>query len=122
MQATVREDLRFYWNYRVCELPKGEIVSGDLAAYLLKGGAVVDPMDDEARALLEPSAEAPEQEPEAPVGPPAELDIDGTAADVLAWVGDDPERARMALEQEQAKDKPRSTLVKQLEKLAGSGE
>jgi hypothetical protein len=110
MQATVQDDLRFYWNYRVCELPKGEIVTGDLAAYLLKEGAAVEPSDEEARALLEPP---PEQ-------PPAELDIDGTAADVLAWVGEDLERAAEALAAEQAKDKPRSTLVKQLEKLAAS--
>jgi hypothetical protein len=52
--------------------------------------------------------------------PPVELDVDGTAADVLAWVGEDPERAAEALEAEQAKDKPRSTLVKQLEKLANA--
>jgi hypothetical protein len=112
MQATVQDDLRFYWNYRVCELPKGEIVTGDLAVYLLKEGTSVEPLDDEARALLE--GEAPE---EPTPGPAAELDIDGTAADVLAWVGEDRERAAEALAAEQAKDKPRSTLVKQLEKL-----
>lgn len=55
----------------------------------------------------------------------AALDIDevpdGAANEVLAWVGDDSERAVLALTVEQAKEKPRSTLVDQLAKLAGQG-
>ncbi|MFJ2007001.1 hypothetical protein [Streptomyces chartreusis] len=47
-----------------------------------------------------------------------ELDIEAKADDVLAWVGEDAERASEALRQEQARDKPRSTLLKQLAKLA----
>lgn len=43
---------------------------------------------------------------------------EGTRADVLAWVGHDPERARQALEAERA-GKARSTLIDQLEALAG---
>ena len=115
MRAKVLENISPYWNYGIRPLAKDEEVSGEFAAYLVSTRSPVEPLDDEARALLEPPAEEPE-------GPPAELDIDGTAADVLAWVGEDPERAAEALEAEQAKDKPRSTLVKQLEKLAGSGE
>lgn len=42
---------------------------------------------------------------------------DGTADEVRAWVGDNPERAALALEAEQAREKPRSTLVDQLAKL-----
>lgn len=39
----------------------------------------------------------------------------GTVADVMAWVGDDPDRARRALDAEAAKgDKARSTLVDSL--------
>lgn len=43
---------------------------------------------------------------------------DGTAAEVLAWVGDDPDKAGAALVAESARDKPRSTLIAALEKLA----
>lgn len=41
-----------------------------------------------------------------------------TAAQVLAWVGEDRERAAEALAAEEARDKPRSTLVRDLTKLA----
>lgn len=44
---------------------------------------------------------------------------DGTAESVLAWVGDDPERARAALAAEDRREHPRSTLVDKLRKLAG---
>jgi len=44
---------------------------------------------------------------------------DGTAAEVLEWVGDDPDRAAAALKAEGERDKPRTTLVSALEKLAG---
>jgi len=113
MRAKVLESITPYWNYGIHPLVKGEEVSGDLAAYLVSTHSPVEPLDDEARALLEPEQDAPKE-------PPAELDIDGTAADVLAWVGEDRERAAVALAAEQAKDKPRSTLVKQLEKLASA--
>jgi hypothetical protein len=38
----------------------------------------------------------------------------GTISEILEWVGDDQERARAALEAEQSKDKPRPSLVSQL--------
>lgn len=50
-----------------------------------------------------------------PDGPPPA----GPAGDVLAWVGDDPDRARRALEAEQARARPRTSLVAKLGKLAG---
>lgn len=66
-------------------------------------------------ADAEPAAESEAQEPAAEQGGvPA-----GGAKDVLAWVGDDPGRARQALEVEQAREKPRTTLVATLTKLAG---
>lgn len=42
---------------------------------------------------------------------------DGTAAVVLVWVGTDRDRARQALEAEQARPKPRTVLVAKLEKI-----
>ncbi|MGW5509885.1 hypothetical protein ACWEV9_19235 [Streptomyces albogriseolus] len=44
--------------------------------------------------------------------------LDAPVKDLLAWVGEDPSRAREVLEAEEAKDSPRSTLVKQLQKIA----
>ncbi|MGH3369604.1 MAG: hypothetical protein ACRDPR_06355 [Nocardioidaceae bacterium] len=44
---------------------------------------------------------------------------DGSAKDVLAWVGDDSDRALQALVREQEKDAPRKVLVRDLEKLLG---
>lgn len=46
---------------------------------------------------------------------------DGTAEKILDWVGDDPDRLARALAAERAAAKPRTTLVDQLEKLAGQG-
>jgi hypothetical protein len=50
----------------------------------------------------------------------AESTEGGTVAEVLAAVGDDPTAARAALDAEQAKDHPRSTLVARLEQIADS--
>lgn len=44
---------------------------------------------------------------------------DGTVEDIKAWVGDDPDRARIALDAEDTRDKPRSTLVDSLRAVAG---
>lgn len=41
----------------------------------------------------------------------------GTSKELLDWVGDDPDRARRVLDQENATDKPRKTLVEPLENL-----
>jgi hypothetical protein len=47
---------------------------------------------------------------------------DGPADKVLAWVGDNRDRALQALVAERTADKPRTTLVDQLVKLTGDGE
>lgn len=63
---------------------------------------------------------APADDPAEPVG---DLDgdgvPDGNAKEVLDWVGEDRDRAGAALVAETARDKPRSTLVAALEKVAG---
>ncbi|MEV5138432.1 hypothetical protein AB0K71_05740 [Streptomyces syringium] len=119
MRVKVLENFSPYYNYGLVALTKGEEVSGGLALYLLQTASPVEPADEDARAWRPPgTVGAPE--PEEPGS--GELDIDATAADVLAWVGDNPERAAEALELELAKDRPRSTLVKQLEKTAADGD
>lgn len=73
---------------------------------------------------VEPYREAPPTD--AKMEPPAEQpapdgDVDqvpeGSAETVLQWVGDDPGRARLALEAEQAKASPRRGLVDRLQKV-----
>lgn len=132
MRVKVLETGSTYYNYGIVALAADEEVKGGLALHLLETGSAVEPLDAAAKAWR-PAAEEPadseeteeedpeeEPEPEDPDGD--ELDIDATAADVLGWVGDDPDRAEEALAAERDKDKPRSTLVKQLERLAGAGE
>lgn len=112
MRVRMLQPTTAYWNYEVREFGEGEEFEGALARHLASNA----PAGSVKVLEADPG---PAQEPDRP---PAELNIDGTAQDVLAWVGDDPDRAGEALAAEQAKDKPRSTLVKQLEKLAGSAE
>lgn len=54
-----------------------------------------------------------------PTGEPSAVDQvpDGTADEVRAWVGDNPDRAKLALTAEQD-GKKRATLIDQLTKLA----
>ncbi|NXY93507.1 hypothetical protein HYE82_03600 [Streptomyces sp. BR123] len=126
MRVKALEALSLYYNYGVTTLAEGEEVKGGLALHLLETGANVEPLDADAAAYdhqPEPSPKEPESEgaEQASGEADAEVDIDGTAADILAWVDGDEERAAEALALELAKDKPRSTLAKQLEKLAAAG-
>jgi len=118
MRVKVLEASRPYYNYGIVNLAEGEEVKGGLALFLLETGANVEPVDDDAKAWRPADPGESGEAEEGDDAPPLELDIDASAAVVLAWVGDDPERAAEALEAERAKDKPRSTLVKSLEKLA----
>jgi hypothetical protein len=54
--------------------------------------------------------------PEDPDAPP----VDGTIDTLMVWIGGDSDRALRALEAEQAKDKPRSTVVKRLSAMTGA--
>lgn len=42
---------------------------------------------------------------------------EGTAAEVMAWVGDDADRAQRALDAENKADRPRVTLIDDLERV-----
>ncbi|MFG3488552.1 hypothetical protein [Streptomyces sp. NPDC047972] len=127
MRVKVLETGSTYYNYGVVALAVDEEVKGGLALHLLETGSAVEPLDEAAKAwrpAVDEPADSKEIEKEGPEeeSDDGELDIDATAADVLGWVGDDPDRAEEALAAETAKDKPRSTLVKQLERIAGDGE
>ncbi len=58
-----------------------------------------------------PAKKAAASKPAKPEGGPA----DGTVDEVLESVGDDKAKAQAALDAENAKDKPRKTLVEELE-------
>lgn len=113
MRVRVVERTKAYWEYAVREFDKGEELLGDLARHLLANSP------DGTVEVLEPDPEPEVPEPVAPVedadpgggdAPPA----DGTVGDLMAWIGDDPDRAAAALAAEQAKDKPRATVIKRL--------
>jgi hypothetical protein len=125
MRVRMLKAAKAYWNYAVTDFPAGEEFDGDLACHLAANTEPGTVEVLEADPEPEPEvAEEPEEDPESEDGDPEPdgdlFPIDGTAAEVLAWVGDDLERAAVALEVERERDKPRSTLVKQLEKLAES--
>jgi hypothetical protein len=74
-------------------------------------------------APTEVPAETVEVAEPAPVVAPAETVPveesvpDGTADEIMAWVGTDTERALAAIEAEEAREKPRKTLLSKLEAL-----
>ena len=47
---------------------------------------------------------------------------EGTASEILGWVGNDKERAKKALEAEQRDEKPRSGLTSDLQRIINEGE
>lgn len=75
------------------------------------------PVPGESIAEPAPPAAEPQLPQEPAPEPPTDAVPDGTAADVLTWVDDDPDRARQALDAEQAREKPRTSLVAKLAKL-----
>jgi hypothetical protein len=76
------------------------------------------PANAQLRRWVEPAAEAP---PVETVDPDTHADVpDGTAAEVLAWVDGDAERALLAYAFESAREKPRSTLLAKLDELASA--
>lgn len=144
MRARVVKTVKAYWNYSVQTWRPGDEVDGELARHLADNtppGSIEVTEEDRPGKHLPTEQRQP---PKAPAGPeivpvvvpgpgstpagppqtppPADLDIDAKADDVLAWVGDDPARAGEALEAENAKDKPRSGLVKALEKITAEQE
>ena len=120
MRVRVLKKFTAYWNYAIAEFREGEELVGDQARHFL------DNTPEGTVTVLEADPEpAPEpvKEPEEPADPAGdEPPVDGTIDDLMAWVDGDPERAAQALEAEQAKDKPRSTVVKRLAALVGSEE
>lgn len=116
-RVRVTKATRAYWprTCQVFDFTKDEIVIGELAQHLADNvPECVEVLDAEPDVSDDPD------------GPGVDIDGDGvpegSAKQVLAWVGDDPERAALALEAEHAREKPRSVLTADLEKLAGAAQ
>lgn len=108
------------------ELMRGSEARSDVYQ-LLVDGTVVPPMDP---PLVEEPAEEPAEEP---IDEPADEPNESEAEEVLpaetkpeaganiqaivAWVGSDADRAAEFIELEEARDKPRTSLLEQLEKV-----
>lgn len=93
------------------DIPRGSVLPDDVP-------------DEQVETLLRLGHIAVRVEPDpAPDGPVVDVAgdgvPDGSAKDVLAWVDGDPERATAAWDAEQARDKPRATLLADLTKLVG---
>ncbi|MFL4947486.1 hypothetical protein ACJ6WE_08950 [Streptomyces sp. MMS24-I31] len=118
MRVRVRKPFTAYWNYAITEFKEGAELEGEQARHF------ADNAPEGSVEILEADPEpAPAPKPSEPVQPEGdEPPVDGTIDDLMAWVDGDPDRAGRALEAEQAKDKPRSTVVKRLTALADSEE
>lgn len=121
MRVVATESFKTYFQMVCIDVNQGDELEGDFADFLVAGGAPVEPAGAaEAPEPAAPPADDPPDNPPAGEEPGGELDISGTAADVLEWVGDDPQRAAEARAAESAKDKPRSTLLQKLDAISGS--
>jgi hypothetical protein len=78
----------------------------------------VEEVDASATDSVSEPAASQDPEPQTPDSDPDAVP-QGSMEVVLAWVGDDQERAARALEAERSASKPRTTLVDQLTALAG---
>lgn len=119
----VRADRAFktYVGGTLLRASEGSVWEGGSARAMLASRCPVTELEEE-----------PIPEPEEPEGDtetndeqdhqPAQQDeigfVTGNVSDVLDWVGDNPERAKAALEAERSKERPRASLIKQLNKLA----
>ncbi|GIH70338.1 hypothetical protein [Sphaerimonospora thailandensis] len=137
MRAIATQAFKAYYNMQPLTFAAGEEFVGDAAVYMLRTGAPVEPADDEARQVLAGHQDGEHQEEPTPDEPggsapgPAEeegddpdgqdqggpLDINGTISEILAWVGVDEDRALEAHDAEQAKAKPRPTLLSALDAI-----
>lgn len=120
-RVVVNENFKMFHGHQPLTLEAGQVVTGSLAALLAKTARKrVTVLEDEQSDTGGDGGAPQDQDPPTGGQSPADddLDIDASVADVLAWVGEDPERAVAALDLEEAKDSPRSTLVKQLTKIA----
>jgi hypothetical protein len=113
MRVKANKDLTFFYEMVPYTVTAGQVVDGPGALHLLATGADVTALDEEPATAL---AAEPELEQTELSG---KLDIGAKIGDVLAWVGNDPDRATEAHAAEEAKgDKARPRLLAKLEEIA----
>lgn len=93
---------------------------GPMVDELIEGDIVIidpdNPPDAEPLRELEEADVVDESEP---TGPNPVDELDGLTVDeILAWVNNDPARAKMAMDFERMFEEPRVTLIARLQKLA----
>jgi len=134
MRVRVTEDTRTYWSYAIHEFHEGDELDGEIARHLLETAAPVELIDGVFEQAPPPGPAATtasgdgadsgsaggEGGPDSPVPTGDQPPVDGTIDTLMAWIGGNPDRALAALEAEEAKDKPRSTVVKRLSALAAT--
>lgn len=115
MRIRMLKSARLYWNYAVQEIEKGSEHVGDLARHLLDNSpeGTVEVLESDPEPHQEPVASEGEQPPTAAADGDA-APVNGTIDELMAWIGGDPDRKAAALVAEQAKDKPRATVLKRL--------
>lgn len=96
MLVRLTEDVELDFDGQTVEFAAGMRVGTPLADHMVKVGLPVTVVD----ATLDPAAV-----------------VTGTDTVVLDWVGDDPDRAALALEAERALPAPRADLVAVLEAI-----
>jgi hypothetical protein len=105
MRVVATEGFNTYYEGVPLRVEQGDVLDGEIAGFLLAGGSAVSPVQEDA----------------GPHPDTAEGAVpDGSAKDVLDWVDNDPDKAKSAAEAERVRDKPRSTLLADLDKIAGS--
>lgn len=109
----------------VDEVDAGLVVTthDGVRSLLTEGGGVEPYAPSPVEVAKEELAELVQQPPATPENPvtgaPVNVVPEGSEKDVLDWVGEDKERAGLALKVEQNHAKPRKGLVEKLQKLAG---
>ena len=129
MRVRVLKQFTAYWNYAITEFREGAELEGEQARHFAdnapEGSVEVLEADPEPPAPKEPGDGGEGGQDPNGSGKGAgdgEPPVDGTIDALMAWVNGDKDRAARALEAEQAKDKPRSTVVKRLSALVGDEE
>ncbi|KIZ16837.1 hypothetical protein [Streptomyces natalensis] len=121
MRVRVVKPFEAYWNYAVTTFNVDAELEGEMARHFADNAPVgcIEVLERDPEPKPEPApAKAADPVQSEGDGPP----VDGTIDTLMTWVDGDPGRAAQALEAEQAKDKPRSTVVKRLAGLADGEE
>lgn len=119
MRVRVTKQFTAYWNYAITQFNEGAELEGGMARHFADNApdGCIEVLEKDPEPKPEPvPAKADESAADAGVDEPP---VDGTIDQLMAWVADDAVRAARALQAEQAKDKPRSTVVRRLAALAG---